>query len=133
MIGALLQRRGTHHVCVWVGIIGHVCPIILDMLPQKTVRDTVRRLKMCHLPPMINQSAAHLFYKTLRLSLTNILLSPKLNHGLFVCKRCCLNVFTEKFHKIHPGYISFQFVHPSERTNIFSRFEKLIEIFNPQY
>ena len=51
MTGALLQRRGTHHICVRVGIIGHVCPIILDMLPQKTVRDTSRRLKICHLPP----------------------------------------------------------------------------------
>ena len=44
MIAALLQRRGTHHICVWVAIIGHVCPIILDMLPQKTVRDMAQNV-----------------------------------------------------------------------------------------
>ena len=35
---------------------------------KKTGRDAPRRLKICHLPAMINQSTAHLFYKTLRLS-----------------------------------------------------------------
>ena len=40
---------------------------------------------------------------------------------------------SEKFDKMYPGYRAFQFVQRSERTNIFYRFEKLIEIFNPQY
>ena len=40
--GSTPPSGGTHDICVWVGIIGHVCPIILDTLQPKK-RDVTRR------------------------------------------------------------------------------------------
>ena len=133
MMAALLQKRGTHHICVWVDIIGHVCRIILNMQPQKMLRDAMTA-QMCHLLSMINQSVAHLFHKTLRLKSTNIPLSPKLSRGRFVCKHHCLNVFTAKFHNAPPPVTSAFSLCTGANTQIFLRdFPKLIEIFHPQY